>query len=239
MSVLTLVRHGQASYMEEDYDKLSKLGEEQARRLGRYWASRGIVFHDAYMGPAKRHRRTAELVAEQYRETGLEFPELKVIANLDEVDAGYLMRSHLPVLVERDEKIRMRNEAFQNGITTPEAGHLLQALFEEVALHWCRNGVQGTDMESWEHFRGRVWGAIQDIRGSVPRESNVVVFTSGGPISATIAATLDLSPEKALDFLWMTRNASFSEFLMDDGRFHLSAFNAYPHLDEAFLLTYR
>lgn len=62
MSVLTLVRHGQASFMAEDYDRLSPTGEEQARRLGRYWTSRGIVFDRVCHGPAKRHIRTAELV---------------------------------------------------------------------------------------------------------------------------------------------------------------------------------
>ncbi len=38
MSSLFLVRHGQASFLERNYDKLSAKGEEQARILGRYWA---------------------------------------------------------------------------------------------------------------------------------------------------------------------------------------------------------
>ena len=38
MSVLTLVRHGQASFFAADYDRLSPAGEGQARHLGDYWA---------------------------------------------------------------------------------------------------------------------------------------------------------------------------------------------------------
>jgi len=34
MSTLFLVRQRQASFFEENYDRLSPLGEDQARRLG-------------------------------------------------------------------------------------------------------------------------------------------------------------------------------------------------------------
>ena len=34
MALLTLVRHGQASYLQQNYDELSPLGEQQARMLG-------------------------------------------------------------------------------------------------------------------------------------------------------------------------------------------------------------
>src|SRR3984893_14433603 len=42
MGLITLVRHGQASFLKEDYDKLSELGELQARTLGEYWVARDV-----------------------------------------------------------------------------------------------------------------------------------------------------------------------------------------------------
>ena len=42
MSVVLLVRHGQASFGAEDYDRLSALGEEQSRLLGSSLAARGV-----------------------------------------------------------------------------------------------------------------------------------------------------------------------------------------------------
>jgi hypothetical protein len=39
--------------------------------------------------------------------------------------------------------------------------------------------------------------------------------------------------------MWMSRNCSYSEFLFSGERFTLSAFNAFPHLDDPALLTYR
>jgi broad specificity phosphatase PhoE len=40
MSTLILVRHGQASAFEDNYDRLSSLGERQARLLGESWRER-------------------------------------------------------------------------------------------------------------------------------------------------------------------------------------------------------
>ena len=42
MSVLLLVRHGQASFGAADYDRLSALGERQSRLVGEALAARGV-----------------------------------------------------------------------------------------------------------------------------------------------------------------------------------------------------
>jgi broad specificity phosphatase PhoE len=54
MSVLTLVRHGQASLFADNYDELSELGRKQARHLGEFWARRRIDFDEVYCGPRMR-----------------------------------------------------------------------------------------------------------------------------------------------------------------------------------------
>jgi hypothetical protein len=50
---------------------------------------------------------------------------------------------------------------------------------------------------------------------------------------------LHLSSQDTLRTTWMVRNSSFSEFLFSKDRFTLSTFNAFPHLDDVSLLTYR
>ena len=50
-----MVRHGQASYMSEDYDRLSAIGEEQAIKLGEFWVRHEIRFDACFHGPAQRH----------------------------------------------------------------------------------------------------------------------------------------------------------------------------------------
>ncbi len=74
MSNIILVRHGQASSLERDYDKLCANGETQARLLGEYWARRGMVFDGVYSGPRVRQRETARIVADAYRSAGLDLP---------------------------------------------------------------------------------------------------------------------------------------------------------------------
>src|SRR5258708_40010997 len=77
MSVLTLVRHGQARPFESDSDRLTDLGASQARALGAYWASRGTTWDQAWGGTLERQRKPAEIVATVYHEAGLSFPALQ------------------------------------------------------------------------------------------------------------------------------------------------------------------
>jgi len=70
MSRLFLVRHGQASFLERNYDKLSAKGEEQARILGKYWAGLNLGFDRVYSGPRVRQRETARIAGEAYKAAG-------------------------------------------------------------------------------------------------------------------------------------------------------------------------
>ena len=66
---LLLVRHGQASYGAADYDQLSERGWEQSRRLGHWLARGGHRFTTVVVGGMRRHRQTAEAVAEGFKPT--------------------------------------------------------------------------------------------------------------------------------------------------------------------------
>ncbi len=239
MSLLTLVRHGQASYMAENYDKLSPLGELQARKLGEFWLQREVTFDLVVHGPAQRHIRTGEIVADVYRRAGAFWPEPTIVKDLDEFDAAVLIRNFLPALAEKHGPIREMDETFRKRADSPDAGLLLERLFEAVAHHWSIATVHSPEMETWAQFETRVRRGIEQIRSAAPKSSSTVVFTSGGPVAATIAIAQDLAPNKALDLVWVTRNSSFSQFLFSGDRFSLSCFNTHPHLDDRAQLTYR
>jgi broad specificity phosphatase PhoE len=241
MSVLTLVRHGQASYMEEDYDRLSPLGEEQSRKLGEFWIQHNIKFDSCFHGPAKRHKHTAEIAARLVRESGMPWPDMQVIPELDEFDAFRVMQVMLPVLIEADAEIRAMNEEFRalQKAQSPEAGRKLQKLFEAVSRKWCCGEYDMPDVESWAQFRSRVQAGVARIREAAGSGKNVVAITSGGPISATVADVMNLEPLVAIELLWLSRNCSFSEFLFSPGRYSMHSFNSVPHLADRRLLTYR
>jgi broad specificity phosphatase PhoE len=239
MAILTLVRHGQASYMAEDYDRLSSLGELQARKLGEFWVRHGITFDAALHGPAKRHIRTMQIASESVRAAGLPWPEARCIADFDEFDAYQMMKEMVPVLVELDPEIRRLQDDFQASRHAPEAGQKLQKMFEAVCRHWCEGGHGIPEVETWNDFRSRVGSAVDSIRVAAAASTHTVVFTSGGPIACTVAQCLDLPPAVAIEFLWLSRNGSFSEFLFSNNRFSMHSFNSIPHLDHRELLSYR
>jgi broad specificity phosphatase PhoE len=225
--------------MEADYDKLSHLGEQQARKLGEYWVRHRLHFDRVVHGPAKRHIRTMEIAGDVVRNARLPWPEPEPMPALDEFDAFSVMKRMVPVLAERDETVRSLHAEFQGNRHSEEAGRILQKLFEEVARHWSQGEFEVPDIESYAQFRERVATAIDEIRAKAARNSQLVAFTSAGPIAATVAQSLDLPPLKAIEFVWMSRNSSYAQFLFSGDRFTMHSFNAIPHLDDLALLTYR
>src|SRR5258708_9749732 len=146
MSLLTMVRHGQASYMAENYDKLSPMGERQARKLGEFWLRQGVSFDHVFYGPAQRHIRTGEIVRDLFREADMDWPEPVIVRDLDEFDAAKLMAILMPVLAEENEVVRSLNEAYQAGRENPDVGLLLERLFAHVARIWA-SGQQHPELE--------------------------------------------------------------------------------------------
>ena len=61
MATIYLIRHGQASFGADDYDKLSDLGCRQARVVGEYLRDCQITFDAVYSGDLLRQRETARL----------------------------------------------------------------------------------------------------------------------------------------------------------------------------------
>lgn len=106
MGRLVLVRHGQASFLQQNYDKLSELGEMQSRLLGEYWTRHKTRFDRVCSGPCVRQKNTASIVFGVYRKAGLEFPEPTVRSEFDEYSGDAVLQQALPGLLERDAKIR-------------------------------------------------------------------------------------------------------------------------------------
>jgi broad specificity phosphatase PhoE len=85
MAQLLLIRHGQASYGQEDYDRLSPCGQEQACAVGRYLVTAKL---DAlFVGPHRRQIETASLAAEHGK-----LPRPTPIAELGEYPAFEIVK---------------------------------------------------------------------------------------------------------------------------------------------------
>ena len=239
MSHLVLVRHGQASFLEENYDKLSAKGEAQARLLGEYWAQHKITFHHIYSGPRVRQRETARIVGQAYADAGLAFPPIQLLPSFDEFQAEAVMERALPELVENDPGVRALHQAFEQAQDQPERFRTFQRVFEVVVRRWAAGELPLPGIEQWPDFCARVRSGLQQLSQNGNFGQRVAVFSSGGPIGVAMQKALDLSTEATLRSAWMVPNGTYSEFLFSGDRFTLRSYNSYPHLIDPDLFTYR
>ena len=239
MGRLFLVRHAQASFLSQNYDQLSARGETQARLLGSYWAQRNVVFDRVCVGPALRHRQTAQLVCEAYRKAGRDFPSPSVMDEFDEFQGDAVLSKSLPDLLANNDRIREFHSALQNSRDEASKRSNFQRLFQAVISKWVDGEIALPGVESWPDFCARVNRGLTAFLGKAKKGELGVIFTSGGPVSVAVQRALHLSAQDTLKIAWMPRNCSFSEFLFSGDRFALSCFNSFPHLDDESLLTHR
>ena len=228
MSLLFLVRHGQASFHGDNYDQLSARGVEQSRRLGVHWADLSLIFDQVYVGPRRRHRQTLEAVAAVYRERGLNWPAPVELPELDEHCGQDVVTRSLPDLLQRDPVIRELKEKFRKDSDSAQRDYL--RFFQKVTRMWVRRELNLPGLEAWHEFRGRVQQGLAKMTEAACSKKKIAAFTSGGPMAAAMGFALNLDDEKTLELSWVVRNAAYTEFLFSRGRLSLVTFNAVPHL---------
>lgn len=240
MSVLYTVRHGQASFFSDDYDKLSEHGEDQLRVLARHWIEKGVRIDHAFAGTLKRQTRSAEVVGETYREAGLEFPELTILEGLNEYPADDVMGILLPALMERDEKFGTLKREFDEATESRQRYRTFHRLLEAVMAEWINGGHTLDGLEPWSAFSTRAREALKAAMSIEGSGKSIGVFTSGGVIGVAVQTVLEAPEIKAAELNWRVHNGSVTQFTFSKGRIALDTFNDTAHFHSApELLTYR
>lgn len=234
MSVIYFVRHGQASFGQENYDCLSDLGYRQSEVVGDYLAGLGLKFDSAYAGSMARQVQTAQTALARF-ESG-RAPELKTDPDFNEYSSEQVMKAHLPVLIEQNPDLKpLADEMFTNLRS-------FQLVFEKVMLRWLSGRYDQPDCESWLSFQTRVLKGLGRLMEENGRGKTVLLFSSGGPLSVLVQKALRLSDEVALGVNWQVRNASISEFFFKGDTLSMASFNTTAHLaapNDLSLITYR
>lgn len=211
MGKLYLVRHGQASFGAADYDQLSPLGQRQCERLGAYLAERGQRFDAVYTGTLRRHQQSLAGIA-----SGLAgLPETKQLPGLNEYDSEAVVRAIHPGELSHP--------------TTPEAVRQHFRLLREGLLSWMAGRSAPMGMPSHADFVAGVADALAQARQHAT--GDVLIVSSGGPISAAMGLVLGLVPEAVVDLNMRIRNSAITEFHASPKRHGLLSFNSLPHLD--------
>jgi broad specificity phosphatase PhoE len=240
MSTLLMVRHGQASFGEIDYDRLSEMGVTQSSLLGDYWVRRGQRFDALFTGAQKRQKDTLGVLREAYRNAGLGLPETVVNEAFNEYDAAGMLAHFLPVLLRQEPGLEASVLRAMNteGDTTVRR-KAFQEILTVVMDRWIAGEIDPKSVESWERFTQRVIRGVEEIVRAYPSGRTIAVFTSGGPISAVMQHALETSDRIALALGWAVKNASITEFKYTGKRFTMTGFNMTPHFEEDTYVTYR
>ena len=233
MSELIFVRHGQASFGAESYDKLSPLGVEQVRLLAQHWHASGERFDHLYCGELLRQRETAEelrgLVANAQAEPAIH-------AGFNEYDGTPLINIYL-----RDH--HRADEPLQLPILDRK---VFQKVFEGATACWIKDELVPTDQdhgfEAWPDFQRRVHGAIDELMARHRDGARVLISTSGGVIALALQRALALPDAQVIATNWMVNNSSVTRLRYGGNQVSLTLFNGLAHLEKPGLrdkITYR
>lgn len=213
MGTLYLVRHGQASFGAEDYDQLSDLGARQCRRLGDYFRSRGRRFEAVLTGTLKRQQQSYAAIAEGLQGDA---PEALRWPGLNEYDSHAIIGAIHPEMLEKP--------------VTREAYRQHFRLLREGLTRWMAGEVAPPGLPSYAEFVAGVVGALDHVRST--HEGDVLIVSSGGPISTAVGQVLGTSPETTVELNFRIRNSSVTEFAFTPARHMLVTYNTLPHLDD-------
>jgi broad specificity phosphatase PhoE len=234
MGEIYLVRHGLASFGADDYDQLSPLGVEQGRLLGRWHAGLGLRIDAIALGGLKRHRQTAEAWAAQVP-TAPAQSSWTIDPGFDEYDhREMLLRAH----PEAGDLAGLQRWLAEH---VPSRG-AFQQIFRAAMARWMSGLHDGDYRESWPQFHGRCTGALEALVARAGASKRLMVFTSGGTISAICQSLLDLPPPRVAELNWSLVNGGVTKLFYQPGRLSLSTLNNYSPFEQAgdaALITYR
>ena len=225
MSVIYMVRHGQASFGKEDYDQLSEKGREQCGILAEYLIRTGVSFDAVYAGDMARQKDTAREMSATYGAHDRGLPELRVMTEFNEYSSRDIIMAHIRDVVQEYPGMRTDMERLYVD------KRAFQRVFEKIMARWISGEADKPGVIRWRDFCERVQSGLRKVMAENGRKKKILICTSGGPISAAVQLALGLSDEKALRIAWHLVNTSVTTFVYDDDRVELTAFNHTAHLE--------
>lgn len=224
MAVIYLIRHGQASFSEDDYDALSPLGFQQAAKLGEQLGRLELVPNKVFAGAMRRHRETCETALTAMGCTDTPWQK---DARLNEYDHEEVLRTHWPLFAD---KPGMREWFMQQ----EHPKNAFSSIFAQAISHWQDNNYDY--QESWQDFCARVEAGFDALCEQAV--GNTLVFTSGGVISVILKKILQLEVDSFQAFSRTLVNTGVTRVVLRDGQPMIASVNEQLHLPKN-LISYR
>ena len=221
MSELIFVRHGQASFGAESYDKLSEIGARQVQILAEHWHSNQEQFDHIYSGELMRQQETANLLlplvgnppsrpatqqSSSQQSSSRRPPGQQPSGQQPVLHSGFNEYNGTPLI-----DIYLRDHAHSVGIGAGLSGpirerKLFQQVFEAATAKWLtdelRPGESDLEFETWGAFQARVRAAVDELMERHSKSSRVLVSTSGGVIALVLQYVLQLPDPQTIAINW-------------------------------------
>ncbi|XOV81254.1 MAG: histidine phosphatase family protein [Aestuariibacter sp.] len=228
MAAIYLVRHGQASFGASDYDALSELGIKQAslcgQQLSRLCRDGAIVIS----GDMQRHLQTFE-----YASQHCQFAAHSVVSAWNEYDHEAIFAAYDPSLDGAEAMaVWLAKQS--------EPKSALAATFAAAIARW-QTGEFDNYPESWQHFKARVEQALKEAIEQLAKGQDIVIFSSGGPISWILNRLLHADESKWLAMNWTLVNAGYHKIIQSSFGTFVSSMNEHSYLQmvDKELITYK
>ncbi|WP_448211788.1 histidine phosphatase family protein [Colwellia sp. MEBiC06753] len=188
MASIYLVRHGQASFGQENYDQLSALGHDQARLLGESFADKGVVPSHIYAGNMLRHQQTQ---LNCLQALGANHLASQVSPNWNEFDHQQVLAAYNAEFASPSRMLQIFSKA-----ANPNAEFI--TVFQKALNQWIQGETQQGYTESWQQFIQRVQQGLAHVVANTAKGETSLVFTSGGVISVVVMLLLAIPEQQFL-----------------------------------------
>ncbi|HAU66904.1 MAG TPA: histidine phosphatase family protein [Gammaproteobacteria bacterium] len=229
MASIYLIRHGQASFGQDDYDQLSSLGHEQAKIVGQSLARRIEGFDCVVTGTMQRHQQTADGCLQAFPSAQ---PEVWQEGGWNEYDHDDILRGigddfvsaqAISKFIARQQNPK---QAFEDALN-------------KAMNRWMSGQYDSDYVESWPYYQQRIHDALNNIverarsndSGGGARLKNVAVFTSGGVISVIAQALLGVSSDKMMHMNWTLMNCAITKLVVSKDRLFVATLNDHVHFE--------
>jgi broad specificity phosphatase PhoE len=209
------VRHGQADFKGDNYDKLTSTGVRQAELLKHYWLESEVKFDLAIVGTLERQRKT---LAQLLSEGG---PRCHV------VETPWANEYPFHQLVEQYCEQCPSDPLIEKWTTSDQDQQLYYSLLRAALTHWQCN-LLPNPVETADAFRDRVNNLINMVKQSSSK--CVLVVSSGGVISHVLGQLFEMPPKTTLELNLQLNNSGVSHCYFNKSVMRVASVNNLSHL---------
>ena len=234
MRTITLIRHSQASFGAENYDKLSDLGLAQCDLIGNAFKERHFPTSEeeasVIWGGQERHKETMEGVLKFWPYKGPLYKEDR----LREFD-------HMDIIFKGEDGFKPRAKMGIKLLFSKNKDKTIEKTFLKTLTRWVSGSFEQDYNEPFSKFHKRSWEGLIDSNEKFKDRKNIFIFTSGGVIASILLKVLNIEKENFIPLVWSLYNGSLTQLtvrpslkeeLSYEGSFFLSSLNEHHHMIE-------